>query len=329
MGAFSDIQPQYAAHGVAVFPVDAAAKKPSITNPERIGLPASRKLAEKFRNHDALGFWAGPRNRLTVLDVDVAGPAGERLLADRMDRHGASPLVVRSASAKFHAYYRHAGERRIIHLDGEPVDVLGKGLVIAPPSCTARGTYEIIQGSLDDLDRLPALRGLEAPSCTREKVLDGKRNVTLWRYCMSVGGHCDDFEAVLDEAHTFNLDCIPPKSDAEVRRIARSAWGYTVRGENWFGTGRIVRLDHADIDGLMMEDPDAFLLLTTLRRHHWGREFVVANKMARRMPAGGWTRKRFAAARKALETRGYIVQIKRPSRHAPALYRWASKTGRK
>ena len=74
------------------------------------------------------------------------------------------PLVVGSGSGKYHAYYRHNGERRRIRpWRGLPIDLLGEGgLVVAPPSKATEGRqYEIIQGGLDDLDRLPVLRDLD------------------------------------------------------------------------------------------------------------------------------------------------------------------------
>jgi hypothetical protein len=40
--------------------------------------------------------------------------------------------------------------------------VLGGCLIIAPPSVAAKGQYEIIQGNLDDLDRLSVMSGLDA-----------------------------------------------------------------------------------------------------------------------------------------------------------------------
>jgi hypothetical protein len=74
----------------------------------------------------------GARSNVTVLDVDIGD---ERVLSDALARHGETPLVVRSGSGKYHAYYRHNGERRRIRpWRGLPIDLLGEGgLVVAPP----------------------------------------------------------------------------------------------------------------------------------------------------------------------------------------------------
>jgi hypothetical protein len=107
-----------------------------------------------------------------------------------------------------------------------------------------------------------------------------------------------------------------------VVKTAISAWDYTERGENWFGCGRRVITTHDEIDRLLHDHPDAFMLLMMLRRHHWGREFVVANEMAQHMPAGGWARKRFVAARRHLIEIGAIALVQPVKQHMPAVYRF-------
>jgi hypothetical protein len=81
----------------------------------------------------------GKRNRLTVLDVDTQD---ERVLADAVDRHGKTPIVIRSGSGNFQAWYRHGGERRLIRpRHNVPIDILDAGPVVAPPSKVAKGQY--------------------------------------------------------------------------------------------------------------------------------------------------------------------------------------------
>ena len=45
---------------------------------------------------------------------------------------------------------------------------------------------------------------------------------------------------------------------------------------------------HSVVDALIGENQDAFVLFSLLQRHHWGRNFVLANAMADQL---GWTRK--------------------------------------
>src|SRR5438094_2104760 len=125
-GLFPRSQPAWAAQKVATFPVNVTAevKKPGIRGDGKIGLRASRELAAKrqFARTDALGFMAGSRSGVTVLDIDAAD---ERLLAESLDRHGRTPFIVRTASGKFHLYYAHSGERRRIRpWPDRPIDLL-------------------------------------------------------------------------------------------------------------------------------------------------------------------------------------------------------------
>src|SRR6516164_2029940 len=108
-------------------------KAPLVKNPQKFGRDASREIAISGRYQDAtaFGYYCGPRNGITVLDVDTTD---ERVLADALNRHGQTPLVVRTGSGKFHALYRHNHERRSVRAwDGLPIDLLGEGLAIAPP----------------------------------------------------------------------------------------------------------------------------------------------------------------------------------------------------
>jgi hypothetical protein len=325
-GVFADVQAAYAEHNIATFPLTAD-KKPAIKGYGRVGLKASALLAQKFASADAFGFICGQRSGVTVLDVDTPD---EKVLADALGRHGQTPLIVRTASGKFHAYYRHDGERRRIRpWRGLPIDIIGGGIAIAPPSRGTKGRYSIIQGSLDDLDRLPAARDLVDSAVIRcqpaiEAGLDvvhkGRRNDALWRHCMRNAKACDDFITLLDVAFTFNENCLPPLSEAEVNATAKSAWDYTQRGQNrfcehgaWFPTEEVVRL---------LIDQDAFILLAFLRANNRpAATFMCTNTLAATL---NWRRERLAEARYHLIELGYIVMVKQAGFRSPALFKWAS-----
>lgn len=237
---FSDWQRKYAEHGIAVFPVRMkdARKVPAIKCWQRVGLAGSAKLARKFAGADAFGFCPGRCSRVTILDIDTAD---ERVLANALNQHGHTPIIVRSGSGNYQAWYRWNGEgRQIRPFFGKPIDVLGSGFVVAPPSKGAKSNYHFIEGSLDDLGHLPRLHGLlnvndQTETVTPQKIKgtnEGVRNKTLWRHCMKQAHHCDDFDALLDVANTANSQYFPLLPDSEVVKIAKSAWGYTERGKN-------------------------------------------------------------------------------------------------
>jgi len=65
----------------------------------------------------------------------------ERVLADALGRHGPTPLVIRSGSGNWQAWYRNGGEpRRVRPWADKPIDILGDGFTVAPPSRGVQGT---------------------------------------------------------------------------------------------------------------------------------------------------------------------------------------------
>ena len=269
-----------------------------------VGLPGSAKLAQKFASADAFGFCPGRRSGLTILDIDTPD---DSVLADALNRHGRTPIIVRSGSGNHQAWYRWNGEgRQIRPFCEKPIDVLGNGFAIAPPSHGTKSNYQFIEGCLDDLDHLPRLRGLPANSNGQSgtaaprgtgRIREGARNNTLWEHCMRNAHHCDDFDILVDVARTANNQYLPPLPDSDVVKAATSAWGYTERGENHFGQNG-VWLSTDEVNHLIKQNPDDLVLLSFLFANNGrSKPFMIANGMADRL---GWPRKRLAAARKRL-----------------------------
>ena len=316
-------------------------KRPAVRGYPRIGLRASAELASKFVDATALGFMCGRRSRVTVLDIDTSD---ERLLADALSRHGPTSIIVRTASGKWHAWYRHNDERRRIRPWGDdlPIDLLGGGFVIAPPSATQRGCYEFIQGHLDDVASLPRMRGLgaslynnpitvvpddvlvkdaveEEPSPMPPAVSEGRRNERLFAHCMRQAHGCDERNALLDVARNFNNEyCLPPLPDEEVVKIVHSTWRYTGLGENRFGmTGSWLPTETVRS---LAPHPYLFTLVNFLQAENRpNRIFWVADGLAKHLR---WPRRQFVAARREAVRRGFIEMISKPRKGHPALYRF-------
>ena len=321
--SFSEWQPIYAERGIALIPCGPN-KAPLVRNPQKFSRDASALVAHRLGSANAYGYYCGRRNGITVLDVDTPD---EKVLADAMNRHGQTPVVVRTGSGKFHALYRFNNERRAIRpWDDKPIDLLGAGLAIAPPSRVAKGQYQIIQGRLDDLDRLPIMRELEdrlylgQASGPRPQKQGEGRNNDLWRRAMREAHHVDDYEQLLDRVETLNQKYAEPMQQAEVTKIAESAWGYTERGDNIIGRHGSI-LGQEEIDRLVVT-PHTLCLLNWLKAHHGpDNTFWIADGLTREH-LRGWSRRELAAARGALIELGYIRQIRGPSKYGPALYRW-------
>jgi hypothetical protein len=327
-GIFSRWQPHYAEHGIATFPVGEA-KRPCVRGWQKVGLKGSAELANKFDEADALGYVTGRRSNVTVLDIDTTD---ERVAADAIQKHGQPAIITRTASGKFHHLYRYNGERRRIRPWSElPIDLLGdNGFALAAPSKTATGSYEIIHGHLDDLDRLTPMVGAPSeaislplpPKWTGMREGDG-RNRALWERCMRTGGGCN-FDRMMEIARNANQQFREPMMDAEVVKIAKSAWQHDVAGFNFFTRPRIM-LDHDVFDSLGAMNQDAIFLLLKLERYHGGNDsFILSKAMAPKM---GWGWARWYAARDALVEAGVIRCISPGGRGSndPPIYGWILK----
>jgi hypothetical protein len=334
-GVFAVNQPIYAERGIATFPLRDN-KVPAIGNYQKIGLPASSKLAQnhRFRSANGFGFMTNARTRISVLDVDIAD---EQVLADAMSRHGSTPLVARTASGKFHAHYRHSGEHRKIRpFKGLPIDLLGNGgMVVATPSRLEKGEYCFIQGSLDDLGGLPVMRGLDSdlysasltpvrhvpgpePYQEERLVVEGRRNNELWRRCMQIALTEPELTAIISVARAYNETFAPPLPSDEVAAVSMSAWDITRRGFNRFGKHGSYLTSTAIKD--MVRDPYLLALINWLQAENGpASTFWVADGLAKVL---GWSRREFANARRqAIET-GWIVPLNQPSPGSPVNYRW-------
>jgi hypothetical protein len=330
-GIFGKWQPVYAEAGLAAFPVDPIAKKPMVSNYMKVGVRACDRFAQRFGDAPALGIGC-KRSRLTVLDVDTPD---ERILADALDRHGPTPIIVRSGSGHFHAWYRSGGEKRAVKPDPDsPIDILGDGFIVAPPSQGAKGGYEFISGSLADLAALPRIimpevTAAPANDLTPPENLEpcsaevGKRNEALFKACLHGARTSGSLEELLAHAVGVNAAFPDPLPSEEVATVAQNAWRYQIDGKNRVGQEQAVQLSRSEVMTLVAK-PDAFVLLSLLRLHNWNRPtFIVANEMARTMPPAGWPRKRFAAARADLMQLGFLQQVRAPSQaKGAAIYRF-------
>jgi hypothetical protein len=171
---FTEWQAEYAARGLPTFPVNPIAddrrKLPNVRGYDKFGLNGSRQLALKFQNKNrdtnGIACMAGARRgmlRLVLIDVDARGAEADRLAADAQRLHGRSRFIVRTGNDGRHLYYRHNGEKRKLRPDpSTPIDILGGGMIVLPPSLGAKQPYEIIEGHLDDLAALTTIKGLTA-----------------------------------------------------------------------------------------------------------------------------------------------------------------------
>jgi hypothetical protein len=141
----------------------------------------------------------------------------------------------------------------------------------------------------------------------------GERDKKFWPHVARQAHFAKSLDELIAIAREMNEMMAEPWTDneahSEIVKRCKYWWDKTQKGENWFGVGKYVRADHSLVDDLMMRDPDAFTLLMFLRRHHWGRDFPLANETCTLMPGGGWRRQRFTAARASLIESGYLEVV--------------------
>lgn len=97
---------------------------------------------------DNIGIITGPESGIFVLDVD--GASGVRSVSGFVNEHGALPAtrIVRTGSGGLHYFFRHPGHFTVHNSTSylaPGIDIRGKGgQVVAPPSVSGRGAYELI-----------------------------------------------------------------------------------------------------------------------------------------------------------------------------------------
>lgn len=328
MGAFAEAFPAFAARGVALVPtLPDTPSKPMVLRPDRFGLRACSRLRDNPKYANANGaIWTGPKARLTVVDVDSPDP---RIQADAIHQHGETPVKVKTPSGGLHLYYRHACETRRIRPHGPalPLDILGSGLAVAPPSVRpatadkAGGVYRFLEGSAAELDRLPIVTPGSIPDPHSNKALlsstlglasmrvgDG-RNVALFRIARAVAQDCTTQAELAEAVLAANETCDQPLPIQEAMKVTASAWAYKL-------TGRLI-LPSLKSGGLQQSDfvrcreyPLAMVLLAYLRMHHAADHLfaVVPDAIA---PSLGLSSGTARKAREYLVLAGYLALERR------------------
>lgn len=339
-GVFAEWQPAYAEAGLVTLPLDDKKHGPPGWN--KMGLPRSARLAAELNHCNVFGLLTGRgRSRgvqhpgVCVIDYDGTS---ESVLADLINRHGEPGAIVRTASLKFHLYYRNSGERRKIRIHGKGsddplVDLCGfGGYVVAPPSRLGSGGYEFIEGNFDavahgDLPKMGGLRaehylnsGFVAPAGT---ILPdaAARNESLYQMALQFLAATPDLQAMTMYLKLQNEGLPLPMAQTELDGITSNAWRRHMSGSNGYAAP-YVQTPHAIFDRIM-EHRDGRLFLQIymhLRRHSGARHlFVVANAMSKAM---GCKEEKIGAARKFFEAIGAIVLVSGYTTKRPAAYRW-------
>lgn len=335
MNVFAQNAVEYADRGLAAFPVDARRKRPIVKGWQKATPGDARKWAKspRFGASDGLGIVMGEQSWVTEVDVDAVG---EAWLAAATQRFGETPISIITASGKSKLWYRHNGEgRKIRPFEGLPIDVLGAGFTIAPPSWREDlgASYAFRTGSLSDIANLPTIPASALDIGTfqpAEGVQPGQRNQSLWRWCMAQARCCDDIAALVDAAATWANAFPDPLSAGEIERCAKSAWRYESTGRNYLGLKKPQLTEGDFIMDTLIDNPDAFMLHYLFQRWHGNRSsFAIAPTAMSAARNPPWHRSRIERARDVLIERGYLEELAAPakSKRKAGLYCLSSPKG--
>jgi hypothetical protein len=331
-----DWQPKYAAAGLWLFPLHHGSKAPAVKGYLKAGPVASNRYAERFADRELFGFACGRKSGITILDIDTPNV---KYLWTALDKHGRTPVVVETASGKYHAWYKWNGEGRHIRPWGHlPIDVLGGGYAVAPPSQmpgSLRGRYSFITGGLEEIPNLPILRevddlgaarsiqkinGVPASDLVVAGAAKGARSIGALNFALCEAPNCANQDELMDRVRAWGATCEPPLEEHKIMKAVQSAWKYETTGSNWVAMAHANEIE--DMISAGRAQQDAYLLLQWLRVKEGtnrDRPFWIATGLAKIF---GWKPTRFRAARRLLE-KSYIREVHHGNQFTgPSLFAW-------
>jgi hypothetical protein len=208
------------------------------------------RIAELFTRWpgDNVGHKTGRASGTVIIDVDPRN-GGMQTLRGLQVEHGYLPPTRLHATGGGGFHYVLGYPEGVKELPsrtigpGVEVKVDGAGVVLPPSIHASGGRYEVLIDAplaplpwwvaelARELRVLPG--GAEQPTGSRFKLpeniyeTESPRNRTLFDYGCSLRAHGWDHAAILAELQCVNAErCIPPMSDYEVQKIARSAASY-------------------------------------------------------------------------------------------------------
>jgi hypothetical protein len=276
-------------------------KKPLIKGWPKVGRKASIDLCDKFPDAN-IGVIDG--EKVTRIDIDDSA-----LIDGAIEGFGDTPIKVETPSGGLHLWFLANGERWMICLDGEKIDVFGRGgFGNSPPSINPNGgVYKFLEGTLADVPRLPTIRADALPREVREDtpstVSVGWRNKALFTQCMRDLADGWETDLIPARAMVWNEQMTEPLPEAEAMKVAASAIQCHVDGKNWIGGSGVLRLPKTDFE-VFAGNSDAFYLSAVLKFSHGNRQepFAISPPaMQRGRVIPEWEKTRYQSARNQLE----------------------------
>jgi len=306
MGIFAEFAPQYAELGFVSIPVNRK-KRAQVKGWKKFNVHSYRKFLSSHADAN-IALLDGTDGGLVRIDIDDS-----KLFDECLERFGQTPVIAATPSGGFHLFYRANGERRMLHIEGKKIDILGDGgYGLVPGSRTDAGTYRFIEGSLNDLGgHLPYMKDVpkflpQAPGQMRTG--DG-RNKFLFNALRHEAQQYKDEVELIALANTLNNNFAEPLPSNEVHRVAGSVWRYLQEGRLWLrGCEASTLINKPMYDLLNEKELRLFIGLKLAHGAKRGDPFVLAQKAAETF---GISIHSLRLAQAGLEAKGFIEVVQR------------------
>ena len=230
--------------GWRVFPCGKGSKKPRLKAWQKFATNDMSRIRSWLQQHGNCNWAAVTGAKCSFFVLDVDGPEGADSLARLVDEGNSLPATLTATTSRGkHLYFlwpNGANIRNSAGSLGPGLDIRGNGgYVIIPPSIHPNGhpyAYEDESAALAVapnwlLERLAAPENSNPAADEDESIpiSEGWRHAALMSLAGSLRNDGLGYKTILEALITENRRCSPPLSMKEVRSIATSAAGYSVR----------------------------------------------------------------------------------------------------
>ena len=267
--------------GLCIIPCNC--KKPLISwkkyQEKRPSLATIYRWLEKYPNAN-IGIITGKISNLSVIDCDNL----DLTIEDLQNEFGKTTFIVSTPSRGKHLYYSFDGESCKVNYQNRKIDIRANGgCIIAPYSFNAdkKGFYEILQGNLNDLGKLPMIKNnllkneQQSDFCLSYKdsqnqldlnIPEGQRNFVLFHSLKNIAHSHRSYESLLKGAYEINAFRFEKLLDEdEIKRTVKKVWNYKITNQ-LYSKKRSRKQEILDC----VDNKNSFYLLEFLRSNHDG-----------------------------------------------------------
>jgi len=230
--------------GWRVFPCGKGSKTPRLKAWQKFATNDMSRIRSWLQQHGNCNWAAVTGSKCSFFVLDVDGPEGADSLARLVDEGNSLPVTLTATTSRGrHLYFlwpNGADIRNSTGRLGHGLDIRGNGgYVIIPPSIHPSGHPYAYEDGAAALAVAPnwLLARLAAPENSKPAadedesipISEGRRHAALMSLAGSLRNDGLGYKAILEALITENRRCSPPLPMKEIKSIATSAAGYSVR----------------------------------------------------------------------------------------------------